>query len=281
MTTHPWLVGPEAKLDRAIEHLETVKEACERFLKTQPFTVSTEFESEADCYVARFRQRREMPIAVGVIVGEVVHDLRSALEHVAWLLATAHADDPAKLWEKGTREKITFPVAKKREHFDSHSLMEFISVPAQRVLDELQPHTRGNPYQVERHPLAALHDFWNVDKHRVVHGGIGEFDLSTTVSWTPMAIDVDELLNADVHVAPLDPLTVGGQLSDGDAIAHVTFRGLENPPGTTKVEMAGQPTARILFRAGDRAVSAQGLEGLSAYVATVLNEVRPLMPSSR
>jgi hypothetical protein len=272
VSAHSWLAGPEAKLDRAIEHLETVEAACDHFMKSLPYTVTTEFESDPGCYVARFRRRREMPLAVGVIVGELIHDLRSALEHVAWVLAASNTDDVAKLWE--TRNEISFPMAKRPEAFDSHSLLAYITGPMRTVLDSLQPHTRGNPYQVDRHPLAALHDFWNVDKHRVVHGAIGEIDVST-VSWTPMALDADELLGGEVDVEPLD---LGGLLSDGEPIAHVRFRGLENPPGTTKVEMAGQPTVRVLFRAGDRAVSVQGLGGFCAYVANVLNAVRPVLP---
>ena len=44
MSERGWLAGPEAKLDRAIEHLETLESECGRFLKAQPYSVSTEFE---------------------------------------------------------------------------------------------------------------------------------------------------------------------------------------------------------------------------------------------
>jgi hypothetical protein len=268
-----WLAGPEAKLDRAIEHLETLEAECGRFLKAQPYAVSAEFEPDAGCYMARFRCRRTVPLRVSVIVGEFVHDLRSALEHVAWVLAASNTDDVGSLWEAGTREKIQFPIAKTSEAFDGHSLIPFITADARAALDGLQPHKRGHRALAERHPLSALHEFWNVDKHRVVSAGLGEINLTNT-SFVPRAIDADELLKC-IDVKPCE---VKGTLEEGAPIAEIRFLGT-HVPGTANVDMKGQPTARVLFRAGERATSLSGFGAFCEYVTDVLTAVRPIFPT--
>lgn len=267
-----WLRGPEAKLERAIEHLDFLERDCERFLRSKPYAVTTEFESEAGCFVARLRARKQPPLSTSVRVGELVHNLRSALDHVAWVLAASNTDDVAALWEPGTRERIMFPVAKTPEAFESSRLMPFISQQAKAALDPLQPHTRGHPYQVARHPLAVLHDLWNIDKHRVVHGGTGAIDISTT-SWYRKAMLVEEF-QAEMEI---EPVKFEGPLKDGTPIAYLRFPTLPKPPQTLQVHVKGQPTASVLFGAAEYSVSVGGLEGLCAYVASVLTAVRPVL----
>ena len=207
-------------------------------------------------------------------MGEFIHDLRSALEHVAWVLAASNTDDIDALWKPGARKRITFPVVEKRERFANHSLLTFISDDAKAVLYRLQPCQRGHPVQAAKHPLAMLHDLWNVDKHSVVHGGVGGIDLSTT-SWRPKAIRIEELSQR----IEVEMVELTGPLEDGAAIAYVRFPAVANPPGTTKVDVKGEPTARVLFGSGGLVVSVEVLESFCTYVAAVLNAVRPLFPA--
>lgn len=275
MTSWSALAGPEAKLDRAIEQLKTLKAQADRFVETQPYTVTVQFEPEAGCYVTRFWGRRPVPLESSILVGEIVHNLRSALEHVAWLLATANANDPASLWEPEKRKLITFPVAKHAEAFLSHSLRPLISAEAKAAIEPLQPYVGRLPKHVATHPLVGLHELWNIDKHRVIHGGIGQFDFSK-VAWQPKAItkeDLDALAEGfDTEIVPRE-----GPLKDGAEIAYVRFRALTHPPGTVKVDMEGDLSTRIIFGAGGHAISIDGLEGCCTYVGLVLNAVWPIL----
>jgi hypothetical protein len=269
------LAGPEAKLDRAIEQLETVKAQAERFVETQPYTVAVQYEAKAGCFVTRFWARRAVPLETSILVGEIVHNLRSALEHVAWLLACANTDDVASLWKPETRKLITFPVAKKAEAFVSHSLRPLISAKAEAAIEPLQPYVGRLPEHVENHPLVGLHELWNIDKHRVIHGGIALFDFSGA-TWQPKAItkeDLDALAEGfDTEIVPRE-----GPLEDGAELAYVRFPALSNPPGTVKVDMEGEISTRIVFGAGGHAISIDGLEGCCTYVSLVLNEVWPML----
>lgn len=113
----------------------------------------------------------------------------------------------------------------------------------------------------------------NVDKHRVVSAGLGEINLANT-SFVPRAIDADELLKG-IDVRPCE---IKGTLEDGAPIAEIRFLGT-HAPGTAKVDVKGQPTARVLFRAGERAASLNGFSTFCEYVADVLTAVRPLFPA--
>lgn len=269
------LAGPEAKLDRAIEQLETLKSQCDRFVQTHPYTVGIQYEAEAGCYVTRFWGRKAVPLASSILVGELIHNLRSALEHVAWLLAAANTDDIAALWKPETRRLISYPVAKHPDAFTSHSIFPFLSEEARGVLGDLQPYIRGNRERAEEHPLVGLNELWNIDKHRVIHGGIGQLDWGDVV-WQPKGITMEDLealgKGMETEIIPRE-----GPLKDGAELAYVRFPALSNPPGTVKVDMQGRPTVHILFGAGGYAISSGGIEACCEYVADVLNEVWPLL----
>ena len=269
------LAGPEAKLDRAIEQLETLKAQADRFVETQPYTITVQYEAEAGCYVVRFRGRRGVPLESSILVGETVHNLRSALEHVAWLLAWSNADDSASLRKPEERKLVTFPVAKDSDAFHNHSLRPLISAEAEAAIQPLQPYVGRLPEHVANHPLVGLHELWNIDKHRVIHGGIGMMDFSE-VSWQPKAIakeDLDALAEGfETEIIPRE-----GPLEDGAEIAHVRFPALVDPPGTLKVDMKGDLATRIVFGAEGYAISIDGLEGCCTYVGLVLNAVWPIL----
>ena len=266
-----WLTGPEAKLDRAVEHLEPLERECERFLKTKPYSVSAQFEPQTREYIVHFSIRKSMPLSAAVIVGEVIHDLRSALEHLVWSLAASSAEDAAALWEPRIRERITFPVAKSPDAFESASVRPYIGEHAMTVLSQFQPYTGGDETEIGGHPLAHLHDLWNVDKHRVLIGAASTVDLEP-VTFRPRALSFEELAKGtDIEHFPVT------RLEDGTPLARVGFRGAHQP-GTTEIQVEGEPSVTIEFRGGNRVVTVPGLGRLCDFVATVLHAVRPILP---
>ena len=81
------LPGPWAKVDRAIEHLKALDLGCQVFLEKKPYYVAAEFEPDAGRHAVLLRVRQPVPLALSVVVGDFLHDLRSALDQAAWLLA--------------------------------------------------------------------------------------------------------------------------------------------------------------------------------------------------
>src|SRR3954447_18888315 len=92
------LDGPWAKVDRAAEHLRALDLGCKVFLHTKPYYVAAEFDAEAERHAILLRVREPVPIVLSVIVGDFLHDLRSALDQAAWLLA-CRSTPADELWK--------------------------------------------------------------------------------------------------------------------------------------------------------------------------------------
>jgi hypothetical protein len=104
---------------------------------------------------------------VGVILGEIVHDLRSALDHVVWQLVTIGAEEPdldnafplfaGRETPESFRARACRPATANRKHGP------LFGVPADAVpvIEACQPYHGADTFL-----LRALHDLWSVDKHR-------------------------------------------------------------------------------------------------------------------
>ena len=74
-----------AKLRRANTHLETLAKLVDDFAATEPYTLDPEPGEGVVAY--RLHIRREAPAEISTVVGDVLHNLRSALDSVAYELA--------------------------------------------------------------------------------------------------------------------------------------------------------------------------------------------------
>jgi hypothetical protein len=236
------LPGPRAKLKRAHEHLQALDGECRGFLYSEPYYVTAKFEPEAGCFVVRLRIREDVPIRFSLIVGDLIHNLRSALDQAAWLVA-CRSTPVEQLWRPDTARKIAFPLAPSRERFEGHSIMPFIALDARAILEPLQP------YHLEDTPqaLGRLNELWNIDKHRVVHAGLGKIVLSK-VAFRPRAIDPSDLVDGGSEVSFA---AWGAEVEDGTELATVVFKSGQGPPATG-VDITEQPGAQIIFGAKGR-----------------------------
>ena len=107
------------------------------------------------------RHRSESTLIVDISVisgaGDVIHNLRSALDHLAWELAK---------WETGLPREIDaccFPIGKSSSHYKSikrKGVIAGMSPEAEKAIDDLRPYKEGNE------PLWRIHHLDIVDKHR-------------------------------------------------------------------------------------------------------------------
>src|ERR1700728_4160255 len=104
-------------------------------------------------------------VRVYTLVGEMVHDLRSALEHLAWQLVLANRHQPVE-------QESKFPVLKVRPTANKQAVHPFPDIAgragpnARALLDGAQPYQFGADYAL--HPLWQLDALWKIDKHRHV-----------------------------------------------------------------------------------------------------------------
>ena len=115
--------------------------------------------------VGRLRNVQQPPAELSVLVGDCVHNLRSALDHLAYVLASGHSGplSPARA------RTSAFPLFKTGPEFRDRAagMMAGMSRRARASIERLQPYHRRRCPPLWR--LWMLHELSNIDKHRLVH----------------------------------------------------------------------------------------------------------------
>jgi hypothetical protein len=160
----PVFDGARAKVDHAFEHLQSLDADLARAVGGQAYAIGGHYKPES-AEIDLYALGTEFPrLQWGVRIGDCLHNLRSALDHITWQLALDHlgrepTDDEAR--------QIQFPLEVKSASFQSAKVRRHVSAAHIPMLDQFQPYHAGN--DAPRHRLAILHRLSNIDKHRVVH----------------------------------------------------------------------------------------------------------------
>lgn len=168
----------------------------------------------------RLRVLHPYPERWSVLIGDVLTNLRAALDHSFWAAAVAHSGEPSN------PHRVTFPIHTRRKDFTktAKELQPLVSPKVWEYIASVQPLHGGD--QAYTHPLEILRWLSNVDKHRAVHV-VGRTDFGggpVLVHSTPQLEAVKEW-------------RLDGPAKDGDLVARVWLR---RPPGTVSVDL--QPT---------------------------------------
>jgi hypothetical protein len=160
------LAGCNARLLWANEHLYTLNSEIQSWLEVAgPFSVSSEFHPEANVVVV-YAAVATPPLRWGVMSGNVVHNLRSALDHLVWQLVTLNGEKPrsgmgGNRFPIFDKDPVDFAKATKASLRGVH--------PDHRArIEGFQPYKRPNGLAPEDNPFAALDFLWNQDKHRAL-----------------------------------------------------------------------------------------------------------------
>ena len=263
------LQGPRAKLNWAVEKLEALDLESKSWVESQPLRVADEFDDEAGCHVMRLRRSENPPdhFRMGLMVGDVVHNARSALDQAAWLLA-CRSNPVKELWKPDTARKISFPLTRDSGRFKTHQVLPFLHEDAIAVLEELQPYKGGDVPDC----LGHLDLLWNIDKHRVIHSLNVNVDISG-VRFRPGAVNAMRDLIEHPPVTTWNEL--GPSTEDGTEVARIRFNEGLGPP-LTVVEVDGQPACEVAFGSGDFCFTVDALGGLLVATARALSEVEAL-----
>lgn len=259
------LAGIDAKLARAEYQLEDLGRKWGVFLnEEQPYTVEFKHDPNAGIYLPTFWIDKEPPLELSVLCGELVYDLRSALDHIAVELIEVHGAKPIRRaafpissTEVDWIERVHFPrnAAGKRVRGPLHGLSKLCDAWA--YVQRAQPYQRGSA--APSHPLAELNELSNRDKHRVIHAVWAYPDLSVIDMFT---------WDLRAHFRTAVPkLAPGAPLEHGAELAWFVF----DPDGPDpKMRVKRQIPFSIAFGdpEGDR-VRGGGLADLLAFVKRV------------
>lgn len=160
---------PVSKVDRAKQHLAEFNAACKKFVSEHPYTIRKQ----------RKDQRRQTvkllptPPYLGLIFGDFVHNLRSALDYAVAELTANNASNLSKKELKGFRRRSGFPICTSPDQWDSDwecsngGLDKVGGVVPDGIaaIERMQPF-RDTTNDPQYHPLALLAHLDNRDKHR-------------------------------------------------------------------------------------------------------------------
>ena len=187
-----------------------------RFLKSNPYPVKKHVDESTHTYRFDMQVRREPPkIELGLLIGDCVHNMRAAIDHVAWSLATAHSGED--LDDKDT----LFPIALDPSKFrNARHRIARMSPRARALVRWLQPFRRPEP---ERVALAALHALDIVDKHKL--------NAVTAALMRESSINISD--QGWVQCEPQTHWRIGA-VADGATLLEVELRDLRPAPNAPR-----------------------------------------------
>lgn len=163
------LEGPLIKLCRAYRQIEILKDQVEsRFPPTKPWPVRTEEHRPGLEYRFYLGDIPDLDPEWGLWAGEILFDLRCALDHLIYELHVRSVRGSATKIEEFERASM-FPIAHCPERFAANRIRR-LSERDRSIIRNLQPYVRRNDYWKDvRTNLGRLDTLHNVDKHRKLH----------------------------------------------------------------------------------------------------------------
>ncbi len=221
------------RIDRAEEHLQAIKGGLLRHFEADKYLITGEYQRQFNSLKGTIITDPvtfpEIDPRLNTIVGEHLHDLRSALDHLAWQLVLKAGGKPTD--KTGFPIKDTDPGTDKKGRPRTPGVSGGVSAPARTLIRVAQPYQLGARY-IE-HPLWLLQQLWNIDKHRYViakgHFGRYIFPIGAPTFRFTSKLDTATPYGAKLRLAPDDPsVDVNAEGTVEVAIYEPDF-GIEQP----------------------------------------------------
>jgi len=158
MTADERLTLVRVKIERAKKHLHDMEAEVRLFLEGKPYVIGTRGDPETGRRIYYLVSVREPALGLAAMVGDVLQNLRSALDHLAYQLVLV-----------GTRgvtpsRRVYFPIADDGTKYKTEKpgRVKGMRQDAIDAIDALKPYKGGND------PLWRLHRLSIVDKHRLL-----------------------------------------------------------------------------------------------------------------
>jgi len=166
--------GIDEKLERSRTHIENLKVEVDRFFQKSDYPVLPQKDVQLLLKAVKHLEQQKVPLRFSVLAGEIIHHLRSCLDHIAWTFSSEE-------YRTGENRKfIEFPILQARPRME-HRFTQYerkikgITHPdVLATIERLQPYNSPKPLET---PLFILNDMDITDKHRelvlcIAGGGI-------------------------------------------------------------------------------------------------------------
>jgi hypothetical protein len=164
MAAERTFLAPFEKIKRAADQITELDTAIRAFFKATSYEIVSHVDLEADEEVWRFQLTGKIPHYLSVQVGEILHNLRSALDQML-------AEVVVRV-SKRSESGVQFPFAVSLDNFEAAlGQQKKLPPPAVVMIRNLKPYKGGNAL------LWLLHSTNRRDKHRM---GLVPINLRTT-----------------------------------------------------------------------------------------------------
>jgi hypothetical protein len=153
------------RINRAKKHLNILNREIKAFIASEPYRCTIFKDPQDGRYIYCPYLSKPIPKTWGLLIGEVAHGLHSALDNIAWSLATVKD------------EHTEFPIFDEESSGFTNKLKK---LPKEVWVDIMlvQPYNAKNG-QAHRHPLWILRRIDNIDKHRLILSGLTKIQITT------------------------------------------------------------------------------------------------------
>lgn len=165
------------KMHRAKAHIDDLADSVETWLGSDAYTISEEVEPQTGDHVLRAHITKPLDPGWPLTVGDAVHNLRSALDHIAYQIALDgyQAQHPNGTIPLGHQRRIMFPIVAASndpklsvDEFYRQVIkgqLRYVPPDPAAVIETLQPYKRS-PDDPARDLLWVVNELDVIDKHR-------------------------------------------------------------------------------------------------------------------
>lgn len=160
------LNGCMAKIERAKEHHESLKTNVAEFLESaqKSVTQSSYHSDDGLKVILRATCPLEVSLKISVIAGEIVHQLRSSLDHLLCALIYQAGQSPDR--------DSQFPICTSRESYEGQvkrGRIKGVSPAAEKLIEQSQPYTNKNTNKNTNETIInVVSTLNNWDKHNAL-----------------------------------------------------------------------------------------------------------------
>lgn len=146
------------KIERAKQNMNELQTEISSFISTHPYSIRTKRNLQTRQLIYYVSEAKDVPQKIALISGDVIQNLRSALDYLAYDLFCNET--------KGNLpgRHIYFPIEKDKDTYEKEKnrKTDGISIKAKLLIDEVKPYRGGNEI------LWRIHELNNIDKHRLL-----------------------------------------------------------------------------------------------------------------
>ncbi len=259
------LVGARLKWDRAQAQLNVLEGEIREFVRgaDRPYNFTLNRTAETGRVSILINIVRQTPQMWSVQIGEIIHDLRSALDHMVYEIAATYGKGNVPT---GTEFPIFIDKARFHSTKRGGGLYKIRGLPpnAQTSIEEIQPFQRSKTPTLHR--LWALQELSNWDKHRLL--------LITNVATGAKNLSLKPSPGMKVETIKV---RADGEIEEGAELACFRVTGV--PRGGGDVDVTGDIAFGVAFDKagpGNGSLVVEGLKQLIEVVGQVGGRLRSL-----